>query len=565
MGRRVAARLHRVPASTGRRTIRCSCSCSPGPSWPSGGRRGARASGTSRRSTSSRCPSGDDGRAARRASCPGSPTSCARRSASAPRACRCTRSRRCGCCSTAACWSRDGSAYEPAGAIETLEVPETLHALIAARLDGLAAEERRLLQDAAVLGKTFTRRGARDAQRARRRRARADAGRARAQGGAVAPGRPALAGARAVRLPAGPRAAGRLRACSRSASGRPATSPRPRLERRATDEVVEVVAAHYLAAYGADPEADDADEHRAAGARPLLARAGSGRRRSPRRRRRSATSSRRPRSPDDPSSRPGCSSRPAIMARVGGRVVEARAPTSSARSACRGARERPIRAARVSARLGEVMWDTGRLREALERMDAALELLSTEEPDADVAALAAQVGRFQLFAGDRTWPRERTETALDLAEALGLPEVLSQAVNTKAMILSNRGRVGEAGALVRLALDGRARARPPVRRAPRRTTTSPTWSTRPTATSRRRPDTAMGWRWRAASAAASRSGSSSRRRIRSTRSAAGTRRWRSGRTCPRRCSLSHGSRSCACWATASRSTATAASSTRRRG
>src|SRR5439155_7825666 len=34
--------------------------------------------------------------------------------------------------------------------------PETLHALVAARLDGLSQDERRLLQDAAVLGKTFT-------------------------------------------------------------------------------------------------------------------------------------------------------------------------------------------------------------------------------------------------------------------------------------------------------------------------------------------------------------------------------------------------------------------------
>src|SRR5207342_3713312 len=49
-----------------------------------------------------------------------------------------------------------GSSYVPAGPIETLEVPETLHALIAARLDGLAGDERRLLQAAAVLGKTFT-------------------------------------------------------------------------------------------------------------------------------------------------------------------------------------------------------------------------------------------------------------------------------------------------------------------------------------------------------------------------------------------------------------------------
>ena len=52
--------------------------------------------------------------------------------------------------------AQEGPVYAPAGSIETLEVPETLHALIAARLDGLAPEERRLLQDGAVLGKTFT-------------------------------------------------------------------------------------------------------------------------------------------------------------------------------------------------------------------------------------------------------------------------------------------------------------------------------------------------------------------------------------------------------------------------
>ena len=59
---------------------------------------------------------------------------------------------------------QDGAVYRPTGPIEALEVPETLHALIAARLDGLSAEERRLLQDAAVLGKTFTQRRARRAR-----------------------------------------------------------------------------------------------------------------------------------------------------------------------------------------------------------------------------------------------------------------------------------------------------------------------------------------------------------------------------------------------------------------
>jgi predicted ATPase len=49
----------------------------------------------------------------------------------------------------------EGSAYRPTGPIGALEVPETLHALIAARLDGLSQEERKLTQDASVLGKTF--------------------------------------------------------------------------------------------------------------------------------------------------------------------------------------------------------------------------------------------------------------------------------------------------------------------------------------------------------------------------------------------------------------------------
>ncbi|MGB2874910.1 MAG: adenylate/guanylate cyclase domain-containing protein [Gaiellaceae bacterium] len=52
---------------------------------------------------------------------------------------------------------RHGDSYRPTGTIEALDVPETLHSLIAARLDGLSADERRLVQDAAVLGKTFTR------------------------------------------------------------------------------------------------------------------------------------------------------------------------------------------------------------------------------------------------------------------------------------------------------------------------------------------------------------------------------------------------------------------------
>jgi class 3 adenylate cyclase/tetratricopeptide (TPR) repeat protein len=50
----------------------------------------------------------------------------------------------------------DGAHYELVGALPDLAVPETLHALIAARLDALDPEDRALLTDAAVLGLSFT-------------------------------------------------------------------------------------------------------------------------------------------------------------------------------------------------------------------------------------------------------------------------------------------------------------------------------------------------------------------------------------------------------------------------
>ena len=51
---------------------------------------------------------------------------------------------------------RDDGRFEPAGELGDLAIPETLHALIAARLDGLTPEDRMLVQDAAVLGQSFT-------------------------------------------------------------------------------------------------------------------------------------------------------------------------------------------------------------------------------------------------------------------------------------------------------------------------------------------------------------------------------------------------------------------------
>src|SRR5919107_1507229 len=50
--------------------------------------------------------------------------------------------------------ARAGPARRPD--VANLDVPETVHALVAARLDNLEHDERALLQDAAVLGVSFT-------------------------------------------------------------------------------------------------------------------------------------------------------------------------------------------------------------------------------------------------------------------------------------------------------------------------------------------------------------------------------------------------------------------------
>ena len=106
----------------------------------------------------------------------------------------------------------------------------------------------------------------------------------------------------------------------------------------------------------------------------------------------------------------------------------------------------------MSARLGEIDYLEERLEQGIERMERAFSLLADEEPDADLATLAAQLGRLHLFSGAHDLAAARIEFALVLAERLRLPEQLSQALNTKAVLLEFQGRHEEAMALVRHAL-----------------------------------------------------------------------------------------------------------------
>jgi tetratricopeptide (TPR) repeat protein len=69
-----------------------------------------------------------------------------------------------------------------------------------------------------------------------------------------------------------------------------------------------------------------------------------------------------------------------------------------------------------------------------------------------MATLTAQLGRMHFFRGDHDAALDRVDEALAIAESLSLPEILSEALNTKSLILSARGRPEEGLALLTHAL-----------------------------------------------------------------------------------------------------------------
>jgi class 3 adenylate cyclase/tetratricopeptide (TPR) repeat protein len=345
------------------------------------------------------------------------------------------------------------SGYRPTGPIETLEVPRTLQALVAARLDDLQGVERRVLQDASVLGRTFT-----------------IAGLVAVSGLSEPELQPVLNSLVRKEMlsheidPLSPERGqyGFLQDIVRRVAYETLSKHdrQPRhlaaaafLEAQAAgdDDLIEVIASHRLDAYLAAPDGAASDGLRQS-ARETVVRAGEraaslGSNLAAQRYFERAASL-----ADERAHRANMLERAGMMAFAGARA-DAASKLYTAALELHEADGAAHAAARVSARRAEIMWDHGRLREALESMDSAFRLLSEDEPDADLASLAAQIGRFAFFGGNSKLGLERTEAALALAESLDLPEVLSNALNTKSLLLTARGRWREGMALLRHALE----------------------------------------------------------------------------------------------------------------
>ena len=349
---------------------------------------------------------------------------------------------------------REGDIYRPTGPVETLEVPETLHALIAARLDGLSPEERQLLKQAAILGKTFTKQALSNLS-----------GIAEPE---LEPLLSSLVRKEVVNLQADPRSPERgqygflQELLKHVAYETLAKRERKSLHLAAAEyleaswgpaeqEIVEVVASHYLAALEATPEADDSGEIRAkarahlAGAAERAASLGANEE-AERYFEQAAELA------EDALEKGELLERAGQMAGSRAQLARAEGHYSHAIELFeQNGQTHP--AARVAARLGEVEWQTGRLDDALERMERAYGVLSGDQPDDDLATLAAQLGRLYWFHGDVPRAAERVESALEIAETLWLPEIVAQALITKGIVADSLGRSEESIALLKHALE----------------------------------------------------------------------------------------------------------------
>jgi class 3 adenylate cyclase/tetratricopeptide (TPR) repeat protein len=349
---------------------------------------------------------------------------------------------------------QEGAAYRPVGEIASLEVPETLHALIAARLDGLSAGERRLLQDGAVLGKTFS------------------AAALAAVGGQsedeLQPLLAALVRKEVVGVQADPRSPehgqyGFLQDLVRHVAYETLSKRERRAKHLAAaahlsaafpvddSEVVEVIASHYLDAYQAAPDADDAPEIKCK-AHETLVRAAA----------RAASLGAAAEARRYYESAAGLTDTLLEQAELLGKAGDMAGNAADAEGA-RVLYDRSIAiyeaegdthgAARVVGRFAFTLGFTDRRDEAVERMERAFQVIKDDEPDEDIAVLAGRLSRGYWFFGDLEQADERADFALEIAEMHRLPEALALGMRAKAAVLFSRGYPQQGVALIKQALE----------------------------------------------------------------------------------------------------------------
>jgi tetratricopeptide (TPR) repeat protein len=217
------------------------------------------------------------------------------------------------------------------------------------------------------------------------------------------------------------------------------------------DEIVEVLASHYLDAYATAPEADGAEDVKRR-ARELLVKAGERAESlgAPTEAQRYYTQA------ADLSDTPIDEAR--LLDRAGDMAFRSALQDTAAelfdraRTLYDEAGEHGA-AARVLARRSRIDQAQGRLDEAVERMRLAREVLRNEPSDEGFAMLTTRLAGGLYFSGDLPGCASLVEEALDIGEALGLPTVLANAIMIKAMVGASGRHPEEARGLFQLSLE----------------------------------------------------------------------------------------------------------------
>ena len=346
--------------------------------------------------------------------------------------------------------SNDDGTYRPTGDLGELAVPDTLRALIASRLDGLDDADRGLLQDAAVLGKTFG--------------ADALAAIAGQDQDVLEPRLRALSKRELLEISVDPRSPERGQfGFVQSVIREVAYDTLSRRDRRSRhlaaaryfeglgeDELAGVLSTHYLAAYRASDEGPEAD---ALQIQARLALRGAADRAMSLGATDQALSclNQALEITSETADRAELLEQAALSADLEGRYVEAEEFGLAAIDAFEAAGDRTA-VARVSALMGGILADASKVKETVEFLEAAIARADRPEDDEHRAYMLARLSRAHMRLVDAEAAIGRADEALAIAEPLRLDHVIAEAFINKAAALGAVKRLREPVVLMEAAV-----------------------------------------------------------------------------------------------------------------
>ncbi|HEU4672153.1 MAG TPA: AAA family ATPase [Candidatus Limnocylindrales bacterium] len=336
----------------------------------------------------------------------------------------------------------EGDRYVPSGDLATLAVPETLTALIGARLDALEPADRALLQDASVLGTSFTlaalaavtRHVAADLEPRLRNFVRRELLQLDAD-----PRSPELGQYRFVQALIREVAYGTL--ARRDRKERHVAAARY-FESVGSDELAAALAGHYLAAHENASDAAEADA--LAGQARITLRAAADRATALGGHDQAVAFLRSALGvTTDPRDRAELLERAGEEASLAGRHTEAGELLRAAIAGQRDLGDRPA-IARATAALARVLLNGRETEEALALLEPASGEFADLAPDRGVIALDGQLARAYMFVGDDRRALEMCDRVLELAEQEEVVPVVADTLVTKGSVLATLGRPHEA-------------------------------------------------------------------------------------------------------------------------